>query len=150
MKKHLIKKAAGVVGAATVMTLVPLAGTSYAATCSGTGCTNKGPVATGCDAGATTKKSTGDSYRYAELRWSATCDAGWVRVVTKDSPWGPDYATIESWNKNTWDLTKSLSVSAVSNGSDWSNMIGGAGYAYRVCYKNAWENTLSCSGYWYS
>lgn len=52
-----------------------------AVSCSGTGCNNKDPEATGCDSGATTVASTKTSYGELDLRWSAACQTNWVRIT---------------------------------------------------------------------
>ncbi|WP_323137145.1 MULTISPECIES: DUF2690 domain-containing protein [unclassified Streptomyces] len=145
--KKMVTRGAAVSVAALALTLIPLAGTSYAASCSGAGCDNKGPVATGCDSeGVTTPREIDNNGRVAQLRWSAGCSAAWVRVVQQSS--NPIYnATgyIEKYN-SSGTLLKSLSVSFPSSGSDWSNMLGGASYYYRVCVSfQGDEYPLKCS-----
>ncbi|MDT0474128.1 DUF2690 domain-containing protein [Streptomyces griseoviridis] len=144
-------RVSAVVTAAMAAVLIPLAGTSYAASCSGTGCDNKGPVGYGCDADAVTKKTVSDGIRKAELRWSAKCAAGWVRgsdPVGKDDYWA-HYAYIEKHSTESGaPLLKSLSVAIPDGGSDWSNMLGGSNYYYRVCQKDAGTLEVWCSGYW--
>ncbi|MFF9123581.1 DUF2690 domain-containing protein [Streptomyces sp. NPDC014889] len=122
--------------AASAMTMIPLAGTSYAAGCSGSGCDNKGPVTYSCDAGATTMRSINNNGRVAELRWSTNCLAGWVRVTNNADPSIYDStATIEKYDGNG-KLLKSLAVRTPGYGkSDWSNMLGGSSYYYRVCVR---------------
>jgi hypothetical protein len=51
------------------------------ASCSGTGCDNKDPAATGCSSGSTTVDSQTTSKGTFELRWSPTCQTNWVRVA---------------------------------------------------------------------
>jgi hypothetical protein len=122
--------------AATAFAMIPLAGTSYAAGCSGAGCDNKGPKATGCDSPATTERSINNNGRVAELRWSTDCVAGWVRIKNNADPSVYDStATIEKYNGDG-KLLKSLSVRTPDEGgTDWSNMLGGGTYYYRVCVR---------------
>ncbi|MFJ6571396.1 DUF2690 domain-containing protein [Streptomyces sp. NPDC091292] len=145
--KKVLTRAATISAAALTMTLIPLAGTSYAATCSGAACDNKGPVATGCDsADVATQRTVNNENRVAELRWSFGCGAAWVRVVQNSSnPVYPAYGYIEKYN-SSGTLLKSLSVAFPSSGSDWSNMLGGTSYYYRVCVKFVGnEYPLKCS-----
>ncbi|WP_405486978.1 hypothetical protein [Streptomyces sp. NBC_00096] len=51
-------KTAMVSAAAVAATLIPLAGTSYAAGCSNAGCDNLGPVSQGCGAPTRSRAST--------------------------------------------------------------------------------------------
>ncbi|MFD0367243.1 DUF2690 domain-containing protein [Streptomyces sp. NPDC059071] len=52
-----------------------------AASCVGAECTDKDPVAMGCDAGARTVASESlPGGGLIELRWSAACRANWARV----------------------------------------------------------------------
>ncbi|MFF0427063.1 DUF2690 domain-containing protein [Streptomyces sp. NPDC004520] len=148
--KRMIAKVAGVSAAAMTMALVPLAGTSYAAGCSGSGCDNLGPVSQACDKDAVTKVSVSDGIDKAELRWSATCQAGWVRVT---DPYGPDnwwdhYGYVEKWLGAGTDFQRSLSVKIPDPGSDWSNMLGGSSYYYRVCLKDTGTGKVNCSTFW--
>lgn len=55
---------------------------TYAATCSGTGCNGKDPQSSGCASGATTVATAYFTGGYVELRWSATCQTNWARVVS--------------------------------------------------------------------
>jgi hypothetical protein len=60
-----------------------------AASCSGAGCNNLDPSATGCDSGAITVETqnitqNGSSIR-VELRWSSTCQTNWSRVTNTSS-----------------------------------------------------------------
>ncbi|MFF2849991.1 DUF2690 domain-containing protein [Streptomyces sp. NPDC058001] len=145
--KKVLTRAATISAAAVTLTLIPLAGTSYAASCSGAGCDNKGPVATGCDVtDVATQRTVNNNERVAELRWSFDCQAAWVRVVQKSSnPVYPAYGYIEKYN-SSGTLLKSLSVAFPSSGSDWSNMLGGTAYYYRVCVKFVGnEYPLKCS-----
>jgi hypothetical protein len=66
------------------------AGAAQAATCSGYGCDNQDPVATGCDAGAYTVTSApityqGITYGTVELRWSPACQTNWARTTVNSS-----------------------------------------------------------------
>ncbi|MEU6624102.1 DUF2690 domain-containing protein [Streptomyces litmocidini] len=148
--KRMIAKVAGVSAAAMTMALVPLAGTSYAAGCTGAGCDNLGPVSQACDGDAVTKASVSDGIDKAELRWSPKCQAAWVRVT---DPYGPDnwwdhLGYIEKHNGYAGPLVRSLSVKIPDPGSDWSNMLGGSGYYYRVCLKDTGTGDVTCSTYW--
>ncbi|MFI2644574.1 DUF2690 domain-containing protein [Streptomyces sp. NPDC018610] len=137
--------------AATAATMIPLAGTSYAAGCTAAGCDNKGPVTYGCDSEASTKKTLNSNGRVAELRWSANCLAGWVRITNKADPAIYDStATIEKYNLDG-KLLKSLAVRTPVgyNQSDWSNMLGGGEYKYRVCIRfDSDLYPLECSAKW--
>ncbi|WP_326785749.1 DUF2690 domain-containing protein [Streptomyces sp. NBC_00151] len=116
--------------------MIPLSGTSYAAGCSGAGCDNKGPKATGCDSPARTERTVDNNDRVAELRWSADCAAAWVRIKNNADPSIYDStATVEKYNSDG-RLLKSLSVRTPGySKTDWSNMLGGAEYYYRVCVR---------------
>ncbi|MCX5229936.1 DUF2690 domain-containing protein [Streptomyces sp. NPDC006553] len=148
--KHVLTKIATVSAAALTMTLVPLAGTSYAAGCTGAGCDNLGPVSQACDGDAVTKQTaTADGGLKAELRWSPACQAAWVRVTdSTGGQWWDKYGYIEKHNGYAGPLLRSLSVKFPNPGSDWSNMLGGSGYYYRVCIKDTGTNHVDCSGYW--
>lgn len=142
-----MSRGAAVTAAAFALTLVPLAGTSYAATCNSTGCENKGPVATGCDsASVTTFRTVNNNDRIAELRWASGCDAAWVRVHNESSnPLYNAYGYIEKYD-SAGKFLKSLSVRVPDSGTDWSNMLGGASYYYRVCISFVGnEYPLKCS-----
>ena len=143
-------KAALVSAAAMAIAMIPLAGTSYAAGCSGSGCDNKGPVTYGCDGSVSTMRTIDSHSRVAQLRWSHDCVAGWVRVTNNADPSQySSYATIEKYNA-AGTLLKSLRVDTPSTGkSDWSNMLGGSQYYYRVCIKfHADLYPLKCSTKW--
>ncbi|MEU7663878.1 DUF2690 domain-containing protein [Streptomyces lincolnensis] len=140
-------KAAAVAGAAMTAVLIPLGGTSYAAGCNSTGCDNKGPMAMDCsDQYTTTARTVNNNNRIGELRWSSTCDAAWVRVYNESSnPVYNAYGYIEKYN-SSGTLLRSLSVAVPSSGNDWSNMLGGASYQYRICIKfQGNEYPLKCS-----
>ncbi|MFI0988624.1 DUF2690 domain-containing protein [Streptomyces exfoliatus] len=134
--KRILTRAATVSAAVVTMSMVPLAGTSFAATCSGAGCDNLGPRATGCEtASVTTVRTIDNNSRKAELRWSAGCSAAWVRVTNNSSnSVFNSYGYIEKFD-SAGKLIRSLSVRVpdTTGGSDWSNMLGGASYYYRVC-----------------
>ncbi|WP_210585453.1 DUF2690 domain-containing protein [Streptomyces sp. GESEQ-35] len=151
MRKKLSARVSVVVTAAMAAVLIPLAGTSYAASCSGTGCDNKGPVTYGCDGDAVTKKTVSDGIRKAELRWSASCQAAWVRGSdpTPGNDFWPHYAWIEKHSTASGQpLVKALYVTIPDGGSDWSNMLGGSNYYYRVCHEDGGTGELWCSSYW--
>jgi hypothetical protein len=134
--------------AAMVTTMIPLAGTSYAASCLGAGCDNKGPVTYACDDDGVEMRRVDNESRVARLIWSSRCDAAWVHIRNNANPtqYGSS-ATIEKWNSAGTRLLKSLSVETPGYGkTDWSNMLGGASYKYRVCVKfEADLNPLKCS-----
>jgi hypothetical protein len=150
--KRALAKMAMVSAAAMTMALIPLAGTSYAAGCIGAGCDNLGPVSQGCDTGAVTKQTAyADGSLRAELRWSSNCQAAWVRVTDPSgvpNDWWDKYGYIEKHNGYAGPLIRSLSVKFPDPGSDWSNMLGGSSYYYRVCIKDTGTGTIDCSGYW--
>ncbi|MGX4689011.1 DUF2690 domain-containing protein [Streptomyces sp. JNUCC 63] len=147
--RRFLMKAATITAAAMSATLIPLAGTSYAAaSCNGTYCDNLGPVTYGCDGDAVTKKSVSDGVSTAELRWSAKCLAAWVRVKNPTGGyWWNHYGHIEKHNGAGGPLVRSLSVNIPNPGSDWSNMLGGSTYYYRVCISDQGTNDIYCSGY---
>ncbi|MCX4984638.1 DUF2690 domain-containing protein [Streptomyces sp. NBC_00572] len=149
--KRMIAKMATVSAAAMTMALVPLAGTSYAAGCSGAGCDNKGPVSMGCDGDAVTKQTaTADGSLKAELRWSPACQAAWVRVTDPSGPnaWWDKYGSIEKWSGYGTGFQRSLEVTFPDPGSDWSNMLGGSTSYYRVCIKDSGTGHVDCSNFW--
>ncbi|MFF0558281.1 DUF2690 domain-containing protein [Streptomyces sp. NPDC004266] len=130
--------------------MVPLAGTSYAAGRSGAGCDDLGPVSQACDGDAVTEASVSDGIGKAELRWSATCQAAWVRV---SDPYGPDnrwdrYGRIEKHNGHAGPLVRSPSVTIPDPASDWSDVLGGSGYHYRVCLKDSGTGAVDRGVYW--
>ncbi|MFF9125171.1 DUF2690 domain-containing protein [Streptomyces sp. NPDC014889] len=123
------------VSAATVaLGLIPLAGTSYAAGCSGSGCDNQGPKATACEtANVSTERTLINNGRKAELRWSVGCQAAWVRVTGTAQSFYNSFGYIEKYD-SAGKLIRSLDVRIPdSNSIDWSNMLGGGSYYYRVC-----------------
>lgn len=136
------------VSAATVaLGLIPLAGTSYAASCSGAGCDNQGPRATACEtADVATQRTITNNSRKAELRWSFGCQAAWVRVTDNSSnSIYNSFGYIEKYD-SAGKLIRSLSVEIPHGGSDWSNMLGGSSYYYRVCVKfQGNEYPMTCS-----
>ncbi|MFF8378575.1 DUF2690 domain-containing protein [Streptomyces sp. NPDC015661] len=148
--KRAIAKVAGVSAAAMTMALIPLAGTSYAAGCYGTGCDNLGPVSQSCDGDATTKATAyADGGLKAELRWSAACQAAWVRVTdSSGGQWWDKYGYIEKWSGYGTGFVRSLSVKFPNPGSDWSNMLGGSSYYYRTCIKDTGTGHIDCSTFW--
>ncbi|MFJ8111089.1 DUF2690 domain-containing protein [Streptomyces sp. NPDC096132] len=148
MKKKSVIKVAAVTGAAMTAVLIPLGGTSYAAGCNSTGCEGKGPVSMNCDdANTTTARTVNNNGRIAELRWSSTCDAAWVRVHnTSSNPTYNAFGSIEKYNSSGTTLIKSFSLAVPDSGNDWSNMLGGASYTYRVCVRfQGNEYPLKCS-----
>ncbi|MEV4879934.1 DUF2690 domain-containing protein [Streptomyces cyaneofuscatus] len=145
--KKTVARLGAVSATAMAMTLMPLAGTSYAASCSSTGCDNLGPKATGCEtANVSTRLTIDNNSRIAELRWSVGCSAAWVRVTNKSSnPLYNSYGYIEKYD-SAGKLIRSLKVRVPESGSDWSNMLGGSNYYYRVCVKFVGnEYPLKCS-----
>lgn len=145
--KTMLTRTATVFTAVAAMSLMPLAGTAFAASCSSTGCDNKGPQSTGCDAaGVSTVRTVTNNERTAELRWSSGCSAAWVRVKDQSSnSIYNSFGYIEKYD-SAGKLIRSLSVSIPHNGSDWSNMLGGSTYYYRVCVKfQGNEYPLACS-----
>lgn len=130
--------------------MIPLAGTSYAASCSGTGCDNKGPVTYNCDASVSTVRTLESNSRVAQLRWSHDCVAAWVRITNNASPSVyTSYATIEKYDA-AGNFIRSLSVTTPGyGGSDWSNMLGGSAYYYRICIRFDDDlYPLQCSTKW--
>jgi hypothetical protein len=159
-KKTKVYKALGVLATSTALLAIPLGGTAYAASCYGSGCNYKGPVSQGCDVGALTRAQRNiDTKRAVELRWSSTCEAGWVRV-TNVSPvrsWYAREGSIEQYEEIGHDgrqpgqLLRTIKVRAPQGGDDtgsnWSNMLGGTNYAYRACWVDAAAGEQFCSSY---
>ncbi|WP_225224433.1 DUF2690 domain-containing protein [Cellulomonas sp. JH27-2] len=54
---------------------------SYAATCTYTGCSGKDPQSYGCSSGATTVREMSYLQVHLELRYSAKCHASWMRYT---------------------------------------------------------------------
>ncbi|MEW2394599.1 DUF2690 domain-containing protein [Streptomyces sp. NPDC046862] len=135
MMRGISVKSLLVVAAAMATTMIPLAGTSYAASCLGAGCDNKGPVTYTCDDDGVEARRVDASGRLARLIWSSKCDAAWVHIKNNANPTQYNStAWIEKWNSSGTSLLKSLSVETPGYGkTDWSNMLGGASYMYRVC-----------------
>jgi hypothetical protein len=51
------------------------------ASCSGSGCDNHDPVASGCDNDAVTIASQTTGFGTLQLRWSTLCRTNWVRIT---------------------------------------------------------------------
>ena len=121
--------------AGSIAVLGPV-GTASAASCHGTSCNGKDPQATGCSADAVgvgdVLEPTGNPYLTAELRYSAACDAAWVRLYTyagggTGGDWIRGEIYGEHWNNNTrtyW-ATCEHDTSWDSTGTAWSVMCGG-------------------------
>ncbi|MEU6163265.1 DUF2690 domain-containing protein [Streptomyces tanashiensis] len=152
LMKRMIAKIAGISAAALTMALVPLAGTSYAAGCSGAGCDNRGPVSMGCDADAVTKGSATSrthSGLRVELRWSPTCQAAWARVTATGEQWYERYGVIEKWSGKGSGFQRSLQVTFPNPGSDWTNMLGSPTAYYRACISApAATDEVDCTPFW--
>lgn len=133
---RILSRTATISAAVVAMGMIPLAGTSFAASCSGAGCDNQGPRATGCEtASVSTQRTIDNNSRKAELRWASGCSAAWVRVTNNSSnSLYNSYGYIEKYD-SAGKLIRSLSIRVpdTTGGSDWSNMLGGASYYYRVC-----------------
>lgn len=119
--------------AALAITLVAITGLSVAGSqpanasvgCSGSSCTGKDPIATGCASGAYTVAYVQVYYQYVwqtwtghwnyagllELRWSPACQTNWARFTAQDSPnfllqaVQPSTGTTKSWTIQPWTST---------------------------------------------
>jgi hypothetical protein len=67
------------------MLVVGLSTPANAASCSGYGCDNTDPIATGCSSNATTPLSGGAFGGALELRWGPGCQTNWTRFTPADS-----------------------------------------------------------------
>ncbi|MBL1090515.1 MULTISPECIES: DUF2690 domain-containing protein [Streptomyces] len=65
-------------GTVPVQAAAPVAVTAQ---CSGSGCSGRNPVGTGCDRDARTVRRSAEIGPLIELRYSARCRAAWVRVT---------------------------------------------------------------------
>ncbi|MGW4206390.1 DUF2690 domain-containing protein [Lentzea sp. NPDC004789] len=112
--------------AAAALTLLSclMAPDASAASCSGRGCNDKDPVATGCSSGSTVadSKPMYPSGR-AELRWSPTCRTNWVRIT--DYPGGDSALRITVWAGNDHVGF----VAPGTPGTHWGNMVYAPGCA---------------------
>jgi hypothetical protein len=136
---------------AAVITLAT-AQNAYAIGCTYNSCDGKGPVSMGCDkAGASTKDdrtTLGVRYR---LIWSSGCHAGWVKGTGPTGHALPKRVQIEEqkWfsGQQTWQTVALQYVWLDNEETDWSNMLGGAGY-YRICYdeRPLGSSTYVCGG----
>lgn len=145
--KRSLTRLALVPAAATVFTMIPLAGSAFAVGCNGTGCENKGPVAMGCDADGHTVlvgevySSQGGRTDY-ELRWSNKCWAGWAR--TGDSKYAATIS-VEKWNPDRTKLITRRTVTIKNGQHDWTNMVGGKGYMVRACATEKATGKTTCT-----
>jgi Protein of unknown function (DUF2690) len=101
------------------------------ASCSGDSCQGLNPQSSGCSANAQTMASKElqrrNGWAYAELRYSAACNAGWLRIrslsfITRPSAWHPGAQSVgrASGPSSVWRWT--LMVSA----ADGRRICGGA------------------------
>lgn len=149
MHKSTSVKALLVGGATIAATMIPLAGTSYAASCYSLTCDNLGPVTYTCDDDGIEARRVESSDRVARLIWSSKCQAAWVHVKGTQGSIYNSYGYIERYNSSGTVLQKSLSV-AIPHGTttDWSNMLGNSntGNLFRVCISfQGNEYPLKCS-----
>lgn len=109
--------------AAAAFTLL-MAPDAQAASCSGSNCNDKDPVATGCGSGSTVA-DTAPMYNggTAELRWSRTCQTNWVRIS--------NYSGGDSGLRITvWTSSRRVGFIAPGTpGNHWGNMIHAPGCA---------------------
>lgn len=110
MHKSTSVKALLVGGATIAATMIPLAGTSYAASCYSLTCDNLGPVTYTCDDDGIEARRVESSDRVARLIWSSKCQAAWVHVKGTQGSIYNSYGYIERYNSSGTVLQKSLSV----------------------------------------
>lgn len=109
--------------AAAALTLL-MAPDAQAASCSGTGCNGKDPVAAGCS-GSTTVADTAPMFTggKAELRWSPSCRTNWVRISNYS---GGDSAL----RITVWSSQGNVGFIAPGTpGNHWGNMVFAPGCA---------------------
>lgn len=135
-----------------------------AVTCSGNGCNQQDPQASGCAAGATTAGSAniqnGPNNRVqglVELRWSATCQTNWSRVTVYDNQNLPDFwASVQRQSDGLIEQTH-FTFQPTNGGQYWSPMVYAPGcahaygqldYTYGPIGALAHQNLpASCTGY---
>ncbi|MFD8687578.1 DUF2690 domain-containing protein [Streptomyces sp. NPDC059651] len=150
MHKSTSFKALLVGGAVISATMIPLAGTSYAAaSCYSLSCDNLGPVTYACDDDGIEARRVESADRVARLIWSAKCQAAWVNVKGTQGSTYNSFGYIERYNSSGTVLQKSLSVKIPQGTTtDWSNMLGNysTGNLFRVCIRfQGDEYPLKCS-----
>ncbi|MGW4209448.1 DUF2690 domain-containing protein [Lentzea sp. NPDC004789] len=116
-----------VAACASMVTVLPAAASAepveVAVTCSGSGCDDKDPEATGCASGAVTAAAVTSSKGRIELRYSSTCGTKWVRI--------PSYAGGSTrpdgkLQIRVWDRPRNVYVNfwaSAGTGSHWGNMV---------------------------
>ncbi|MGW1163286.1 DUF2690 domain-containing protein [Streptomyces sp. NPDC002513] len=115
--------------AASVLTLAgPVSSASAAGSCHGGGCTNRDPQATGCASDAYTVKTVSNlpDFDKGDLRYSPSCDAAWIRVVSWSTSVpisGSVYG--EASVNGTWVPFWAENAPEVAGGTSWSPMVGG-------------------------
>ncbi|MFC9692056.1 hypothetical protein ACFTSF_26125 [Kribbella sp. NPDC056951] len=135
------------VGLAILMAgLSPLsADAKTTATCSGTGCNNKDPYATGCNVGASPIHDFyppgGGRFR---MFYSGTCGTNWIQwdgaaVCTWKRVQSP-YGSWTQWEKDhaTW----SYSMQIYAPGNSWVQVewaVGSLAYGNGTCEAGAWD-----------
>lgn len=133
--------------AALVMSVIGLAGgVAQAAAqpyCWNTGCTDKNPTGTSCEADAITKTagSFSEGGFYYEMRYSPSCSAVWTRVT---APAGGNcntrFAQIRTYSLSTRSQINADGVQANCYGTRraWTNMMPFDGYWIRSCVAWSW------------
>jgi hypothetical protein len=119
--------AAAAVGAGLLTLAGPVASAS-AATCHGGNCTWLDPEATGCAADAETLKTAYVTPQsWGELRYSASCDAAWIKTVSVsdgDPIGGAVYGQVK--NGSGWLSVWGAATPGYKAGRvQWSPMVGG-------------------------
>ena len=115
--------------AAGLLTLTGPVSSASAASCYGSGCTNRDPQATGCSADAYTVDSApapDRDFGKGDLRYSPSCGAYWIRAVswsTSVEISGTVYG--EASVNGTWVPFWAENAPMVAGGTSWSPMIGG-------------------------
>ncbi|MFG2827532.1 DUF2690 domain-containing protein [Streptomyces sp. NPDC048434] len=117
---------------------------AVAAHCTGSGCTGKSPVSTGCDRHARTVRRSAEIGPLIELRYSSACRAAWVRVTHAR---GGD--RIEARNKGGACRHKSCYAKTVASGrsSAYTAMVNDKGIKAWGCLHRRNGNIVCTEAY---
>ncbi|MFS8096276.1 YjfA family protein [Lentzea alba] len=115
-----MKSTSLIAAAALVLLAAPDA---QAASCSGTGCNGKDPVAAGCSSTSVADTAAMFKGGTAELRWSAGCKTNWVRVSNYSG--GDSALRITVWSSHG----NVGFVAPGTPGNHWGNMVYAPGCA---------------------
>jgi hypothetical protein len=162
----------GLLLALVAVTGVQLSSTvaAQAASCSGTACTNQGPVSTGCSSTTVTTlqkvtQTSGWGNMTAHLMFSTECQAFWVRgerlfCCGSAGPGssGADYEVRVEKRKVSDNSLVYKNVAEIPSRSgginetawNWTNMAGRtSGYKVRACVRRLEPlNSWTCTSYW--